>query len=119
MTTLLAQRLAATLAAILAVSAPGFAAAQSASTDAPVSITVKYSDLNLNAPAGAQTLMRRIDTAATQACGGQPDSRELGERARFDKCHSAAVEQTMHRFSESDLAALAHSKAQTEVVAGR
>jgi UrcA family protein len=119
MTTILAQRFAA-LAAILAISAPGLAAAQTSTTSGdPVNISVKFSDLNLNSPAGAQTLMHRIDTAATSVCGGAPDSRELGDRARFEKCHTSVVDQAMSKLGPIDVAALAHSKAQTREVAGR
>ena len=108
----------AALAALLAISAPAVAAAQTVSSDT-VNISVKYSDLNLNSPSGAQALMHRIDTAATSLCGGSPDGRDLGDSARFQKCHTAAVDQAMSKLGPNDVAALANSKAKTENVAAR
>jgi UrcA family protein len=43
--------------------------AQADPTDDPPTITVKYSDLNIDKPAGARVLYRRIASAARTVCG--------------------------------------------------
>lgn len=47
---------------------------------------VPFGDLNLSNPMGAQKMMQRITFAATKACGGLPDIREIRERTMFKSC---------------------------------
>ena len=66
-------------ALVLAVAAFAGAATvcvQAGTPDAPASVHVKYSDLNLNTPEGARRLYSRIEKAAYAACG---TSREFTE----------------------------------------
>jgi UrcA family protein len=56
------------LGAALASAAPAFA-------QEDTSVVVKYGDLNLNAPAGAQAFHRRLQAAVVQVCG-KPDRRD-------------------------------------------
>ena len=44
-----------------------------------VAITVRYDDLNLSAPAGADALKRRVSKAAAQVCANQYGSDPLGK----------------------------------------
>lgn len=53
--------------AIFGVLASGFSAA-SAADSSSVSVTVKYSDLNITTPSGARVLYERLRTAAQGGC---------------------------------------------------
>ena len=78
-------------AATLAAAAP--VAAQS--LDDTVSISVRYGDLDLGRPAGAEIMLRRIDDAAVQVCGGKPDQRLLDQRAAFEKCRVSTIDRSV------------------------
>ncbi|HLZ82876.1 MAG TPA: UrcA family protein [Caulobacteraceae bacterium] len=81
-----------TVAAVtLACAAP--VAAQS--LDDTVSVSVRYGDLDISKPAGAEVLLRRIDKAAVRVCGGKPDQRLLGEHAAFEKCRAATIDRSV------------------------
>ena len=54
-------------AATLACAAPVLAQ----TSDTAPSVSVKYRDLNIGSPAGAQMLLKRIEAAANTACGGE------------------------------------------------
>ena len=58
-------------------------------------IAVPYGDLNLSRSAGAETMMFRIRSAATEACGGLPDIKEMRERKVFKGCFRQAVGQAV------------------------
>jgi len=78
-----------TLTLIAALVAPlAITAAPAAAQDnAEVRQTVlKYSDLDLSRPAGAQVMISRIRRAAETVCGKAPLTRELGERADHNAC---------------------------------
>lgn len=55
-------------------------------------MTVSYADLDLSRPAGAETLLTRIQRAARTVCGGHPDIRDLTMSERYNACRLAAVE---------------------------
>jgi UrcA family protein len=69
---------------------------------------VAYGDLNLDTPAGSRTLLARIDVAASQACGGQPDVRDLGRIARFDACRAEATHRAVSELDAPRALAVAH-----------
>jgi UrcA family protein len=77
-------------AATLAGAAP--VAAQSLDT---VSVSVRYGDLDINRPAGAEIMLRRIDKAAIQICGGMPDQRLLDQRAAFEKRRASTIDRSV------------------------
>ena len=52
---------------------------------------VSYADLNLNTADGRAVLMARIQRAAEQVCGPEPDSRDLKPLMAFRRCMSQAV----------------------------
>jgi UrcA family protein len=60
------------------------------------SVTVRYADLNLATPGGAQLLERRIAVAIDQVCA-LPNAEQLSQRERIAECkaraHSQADEQ--------------------------
>lgn len=76
----------ATLAAGLAVNQ----ASATESDDAPRSVVVRYSDLNLGQPQDARTLYARIQTAARVACGDVASS-DLARYGQFHSCVDRAV----------------------------
>lgn len=89
------KTLVASTAALLVLAAAPFATAASASASADsvtVSIAVSKAKLDLSNPRDAQRMMRRIDTAALEACGA--DTRSLMEVKRAvaaSACHQDAV----------------------------
>ena len=80
-----------------------------AQTSDPVpAVTVKYRDLDIASRAGAQALLERIETAASTACGGVPDLRQLSRLAVFEACRSAAVGRAVVAVDAPMLTAMAH-----------
>jgi len=77
-------------------------------SDTVPSVSVKYGDLNIRSPAGAQVLLRRIEAAADTACGGAPDIRQLNEWANFEACRSSAVARAVVEVDSPMLTAMAH-----------
>jgi UrcA family protein len=65
-------------------------ASAASSDDAPRSVVVRYSDLNLERPQDAQTLYARIRMAARVACG-DVETADLARFARFHNCINEAV----------------------------
>ena len=83
--------LVASTAALLLLAGASFAAAAPADTET-VSIPVSKAKLDLNNPQDAQVLMRRINTAALQACGADAHSFADVKRAvAASPCHRDAV----------------------------
>ena len=70
--------------------------------DAP-SVLVSYSDLNLQTPAGAQSLHRRLEAAARSVC---PDeySRDLRAAATGRECIAQAVARAVAAVAQPQLA---------------
>ena len=88
MTTL--YRLAA-LAGLTLIAGPALAQTVQTDGDAPRRAAVSYADLNLNTADGRAVLMARIQRAAEQVCGPEPDSRDLKPLMAFRRCMSQAV----------------------------
>lgn len=51
-----------------------------------IEIGVPYDDLDLSTEEGARLFLSRLRQAATRACGGRPDAREIKEMQRFRRC---------------------------------
>lgn len=51
-----------------------------------VRVSVAYSDLDLSTPSGAASILDRVRRAAMEACGGQPDLRDLAAQRPFKEC---------------------------------
>ena len=94
------------LAAAATLSGAVPALAQTA--DAVPSVTVKYGDLNVGSRAGAQVLLQRIEAAASTACGGAPDTRQLDRWALFEACRRSAVARAVAAVDSPMLTAMAH-----------
>jgi UrcA family protein len=58
-----------------------------------MSVRVTSAGLDLTTEAGAGLFLKRLSRAATEACGGQPDSSPLATSAakRFETCRSEAL----------------------------
>lgn len=75
-----------------AVALVGFAASNVALADEAgrTSVTVNYADLDLAKPAGIDALYARLRGAAKAACG-DPDARNLREKALVRECRDEAL----------------------------
>jgi UrcA family protein len=105
-------------ASLLATAALAIAGTASAQADDP-SIHVSYADLNLHSQQGARAILGRIEDAADQVCGGQPDMRQLTERALYQACRRQAVEHAVRDLDAPVVTAMAGMKNTTVVLAGR
>ncbi|TCS17320.1 UrcA family protein [Caulobacter sp. BK020] len=95
--------LASTLA-VLALAAAPFAVAAPAGVET-VSIPVSKARLDLDNPRDAKVLMRRIDTAAMQACGADSHSFvELKRVVAASACHRDAVAGAMSQLNSNQAA---------------
>jgi UrcA family protein len=77
-------------------------------SDTAPSVAVKYRDLNIGSPAGARILLERIEAAASTACGGAPDIRQLDRWASFEACRKSAVARAVVAVDSPMLTAVAH-----------
>lgn len=95
-----------TAAAILA----GLAFTTSAGAYEPAISTphasVRYSDLDLGKPAGAETMFNRLKQAATRVCGGKPDSRLIFEQRIFRRCVDNALDDAVAKLDAPLVTAL-------------
>ena len=105
------------MARFLTAPVPCLAAAAALFCAAPVlaqpfdivpSISVKYGDLNIGSPAGAQVLLKRIEAAANTACGGAPDIRQLNQWSSFERCRRSAVDRAVVSVGSPTMMAMAH-----------
>ncbi len=103
-------------AGALATSGP--AAAQANDDGAGLKVTVRYSDLDLSREAGARIVYQRIKSAATEACGGQPDIRLLTSRMIYIHCRAETIDRAVKTLNAPLVTAMAHGAA-TTVYAGR
>ena len=94
------------LAAAAALSCAAPVLAQS--SDTVPSVAVKYGDLDLGSPAGAQRLLKRIEAAANTACGGAPDIRQLNQWTNFEACRKSAIARAVVAVDSPVLTAMAH-----------
>ena len=98
-----------TFAAIAAISL--FAGVSSASAATPpgdtVSVTISYSDLDLNTNAGARAMFSRITHAAGEICGTQPDSQRLDAQKAYQGCMSSVTERAVEKLGSAKVSAVA------------
>jgi UrcA family protein len=93
-------------AATLSCAAPVLAQ----TSDTVPSVSVKYGNLNLGSPAGAQLLLKRIEAAASTVCGGSPDIRQLDQWTSFEACRRSAVARAVVTVDSPMLTAMAHRR---------
>jgi UrcA family protein len=78
-------------------------------SDTVPSVSVKYGNLDIGSPTGAQVLLKRIKAAATTVCGGAPDIRQLHQLTSFEACRSSAVARAVVAVDSPTLTAMAHA----------
>jgi len=91
------------------------AAAFSADEDPPPTRKINYADLNIQSPAGARVLYRRIRTAAIELCHFR-DSWDLSIKHRREECIQRAVDEAVRSVPSAQLAALHGTARQRDVV---
>jgi UrcA family protein len=69
-------------------------------------VVVSYADLDITDEAGVRTLYARLRSASEKACGGEPSSRELAQRARYRACYDRVLNKSVHRIDSDTLQAL-------------
>lgn len=111
LSTVIGIGLAATVAAP-SYAAPGYNHSRSG-------VEVHYADLNTASPAGAKTLLRRIHSAASKACGGQPYILDLRANRLYGKCVQNAMANAVASVNIPALTALHAKSGEAEVVARR
>lgn len=95
------------LAVALAAPVVSYAAGADRTTMSPV----RYHDLDLNNPADAARLLKRIDIAASEACGASAFSlREHREAVRSSACHEQGMRRAVVAVNAPTLTALYNSR---------
>jgi UrcA family protein len=102
--------LVAALAAWVALSAGAYA-------DVPA-ISVRYGDLDLSRPAGAETALRRIERAADQVCGGMPTRRDFRRVRAHQACADQVIDETVARLGAPLVAARHEDRAPVHLASG-
>jgi UrcA family protein len=100
-------------AAILAPSAAAQSPRQA------TSIMVSHADLDLSARAGAQTLLRRMKSAAAKICGERPLPRQIAATVRHTACTSGAMKSAVEALDIPTVTALFKGQAAGTEVAAR
>jgi len=72
-------------------------------------VRVAITDVNLSSPQGVATLYTRLQQAATEVCGHEPQIRALSLHTAWSKCVDTALDQAVMQVSSISLAAL-HAK---------
>jgi UrcA family protein len=105
------------MAGIAALCLATAAMAAQADAPAPQARTVRYADLNLNTPAGAAVLYKRIKNAAEQVCG-DGNARQLAEAMAAKACLARAVQAGVHAVNNVQLTRVydAHRDAAPETI---
>jgi UrcA family protein len=81
--------------------------ASAKSNESPISVRVSFADLDINHPAGADMLLKRIERAADTACGGAPSDPLLVESFNYRECRADAIRQAVIQANAPVLTALA------------
>jgi UrcA family protein len=88
----------------LSVNPQNVAHAADPGRDAPPSVKVRISDLNLTSPEGAATLYTRIRNAARTVCG-TVDTRLLEEKVDWDGCVNESIANAVAKVGSANLTA--------------
>ncbi len=116
MTSLLNTR----LLSLSIATALGLAASVHAQTfDAPISVLVRFADLDINHAPGSKIMLGRVEAAATRACGGEPDIRDLGRRAVYLTCRASTIDRALKELGSGVVTAAANKRSGNAVLAGQ
>ena len=97
---------------ILSALAAGYATIGAAAdtTDVP-QVVVKFGDLNLSSPQGANKLYNRLAAAAQAVCKSfAVDNRDLGAQARVNACLHRAIADAVTKVGQPELFAIYNAK---------
>lgn len=72
---------------------------------------VSFGDLDLTKPAGADAMIRRMKQAASTACGGRPDFRDIAAQRFHSQCVASALDDAIWRLDAPLVTNLYHDKA--------
>jgi UrcA family protein len=89
--------------ALLACAQPASAQRDDRST----SVVVRFADLDINHPAGADMLLGRIERAADTVCGGEPSNGLEGEGRVYRQCRTDAITRAVDQLNAPLLSAIA------------
>lgn len=103
------------IATALSLAAPGHAQ----TFDGPISVSVRFADLDINHAPGAKIMLGRIEAAATRACGGEPDIRDLGRRAVYLTCRASTIDGALKQLGSGIVTAAANQLSGNTVLAGQ
>jgi UrcA family protein len=84
-------------AGLLTAVSPVSVTAQTADPTITAHINVRHGDLDLTGKSGAETMLRRLDKAATKVCGGKPapvmswDQVAQAKQREHRKCKAEAI----------------------------
>ena len=85
---------------------------------ASTQVAVHYGDLNLNRPEGAHAFIARLQVAASQVCGGKPDTRALERKTPYRTCMKLTMDRAVAGVSAARVADL-YGTPRTQVIAAR
>jgi len=71
---------------------------------------ISLSDIDPMSPAGAETLLQRIETAADAACGGAANAASKREKEGYAECHGVAVAVAVAKMRSPALTRLASNR---------
>jgi UrcA family protein len=80
------------------------------------SVVVNYSDLDLTDSAAARTLYARLQSAAREVCGSEPEIRELRQSVDYRACYQRALNKAVLRIDSESLHALHAARTQSRAV---
>ena len=97
-------------AMIATVTAFGIACSTALAAAEPPTLTVRYTDLNVESEQGAQALYARLRMASKHVCANF-EGRELRQRAAWKECYDEALTKAVADLNVERLTALHHRKA--------
>jgi UrcA family protein len=96
------------LAAAVLLATAG-ASARAAPAELSTSVRVNFADLDINDPAGADALLKRIGRAAVTVCGGEPGTPLLeAEVTDYQQCREDAIRHAVRRLNAPLVTAVAN-----------
>jgi UrcA family protein len=90
-------------------SALGVGGSGTVSAASATEITVSYRDLDLSSAPQVRVLYRRLQLAATDACGGAIPGAELSRHLAAQRCYAAALEHAVMQVDAPQLLAMYRS----------
>jgi len=81
--------------ALIAVAAPGLAAAETLAAKSAGGVAIRYNDLNLQNAPDAKAMLHRIREAAVDIC--QPGETGIEATERFETCYRKTVDEAVAR----------------------